>query len=294
MSTSIQLYDQPKSIASVSEQRNAIAQMMATVMKKDIDYGTIPGTPKPTLYKPGSEKLLSMFHLTAKPIVDDLSTPDCMRFRVFVQITEMGTGRYLGEGVGEASSAETKYQWRSIVCEEEFQTTPDDRRRTIWKDKQYGRSVTPFPLKQVRTCMEDIANTVLKMAKKRAQIDAVLTVTAASDVFMQDAQEIIDAGIDLPDEPQQVQPERPATLQPKQPVQPINQAVPQQSRPAPAAPTGVRLISEAQARRFKALGKSAGKEYAEMDAHLLSLGIARAEDIPFSRYEALCNWAEGK
>lgn len=294
MATTIQLYDQPKSIASVSEQRNAIAQMMATVMKKDIDYGTIPGTPKPTLYKPGSEKLLSMFHLAAKPIVDDLSTPDCMRFRVFVQITEMGTGRYLGEGVGEASSAETKYQWRAIVCDEEFQTTSEDRRRVIWK-KGYGNA-PPFPLKQVRTCMEDIANTVLKMAKKRAQIDAVLTVTAASDVFMQDAQEIIDAGIDLPDDGQPPPPERPATLQPKQPVQPINQAAPQQPRPAqqPSAPTGVRLISEPQARRFKALGKSAGKDYAEMDAYLLSEGIARAEEIPFSRYEALCNWAEGK
>lgn len=292
MSTTIQLYDQPKSIASVSEQRTAIAQMMATVMKKDIDYGTIPGTPKPTLYKPGSEKLLSMFHLAAKPIVDDLSTPDCMRFRVFVQITEMGSGRYLGEGVGEASSAETKYQWRSIVCEEEFQTTPDDRRRVIWKDKEYGKRVTPYPLKQVRTCMEDIANTVLKMAKKRAQIDAVLTVTAASDVFMQDAQEIIDAGIDLPDEAPQAQPERPATLQPKQP-QPINQATAQQPRQA-QKPSGERLISEAQARRFKALGKGAGKEYAEMDQYLLSQGIAKAEEIPASRYEAICSWAEGK
>lgn len=287
MSTTIQLYDQPKSIASVSEQRTAIAQMMATVMKKDIDYGTIPGTPKPTLYKPGSEKLLSMFHLAAKPIVDDLSTPDCMRFRVFVQITEMGSGRYLGEGVGEASSAETKYQWRAIICDEEYQTTPDDRRRMIFKRGYDGKA--PTKVYQVRTCMEDIANTVLKMAKKRAQIDAVLTVTAASDVFMQDAQEIIDAGIDLPDEAPQAQPERPATLQPKQTVQPINQA-----GPRPAASTGERLISEAQARRFKALGKGAGKEYADMDRYLLSQGIAKAEEIPASRYEAICSWAEGK
>jgi len=44
--------------------------------------------------------------------------------------------------------------------------------------------------------MEDMANTVLKMAKKRAQIDGVLTVTAAFDVFSQGVEELKEAGID--------------------------------------------------------------------------------------------------
>jgi len=38
-----------------------------------------------------------------------------------------------------------------------------------------------------------VANTILKMAKKRAQVDAVITATAASDIFTQDIE-------DLPDE----------------------------------------------------------------------------------------------
>ena len=33
-------------------------------------------------------------------------------------------------------------------------------------------------------------NTVLKMAKKRALVDAVLTATAASDIFTQDLEDI--------------------------------------------------------------------------------------------------------
>jgi hypothetical protein len=46
---------------------------------------------------------------------------------------------------------------------------------------------------QVRTNPADVANTILKMAKKRGLVDAILTVTAASDIFTQDIE-------DLPDE----------------------------------------------------------------------------------------------
>jgi hypothetical protein len=38
----------------------------------------------------------------------------------------------------------------------------------------------------------DVANTILKMAKKRAQIDMTLTATAASDVFEQDLEDLTD------------------------------------------------------------------------------------------------------
>ena len=36
----------------------------------------------------------------------------------------------------------------------------------------------------------DVANTVLKMAKKRAMVDGILTVTGASDIFTQDIEEL--------------------------------------------------------------------------------------------------------
>jgi hypothetical protein len=44
--------------------------------------------------------------------------------------------------------------------------------------------------KQVRTNPADVANTILKMAKKRAQVDAVITATAASDIFTQDIEDL--------------------------------------------------------------------------------------------------------
>ena len=51
----------PLTAAQVKAQVQLIQQVMESVMLKDVHYGTIPGTPKPTLYKAGSEKILSTF-----------------------------------------------------------------------------------------------------------------------------------------------------------------------------------------------------------------------------------------
>jgi len=37
----------------------------------------------------------------------------------------------------------------------------------------------------------DVYNTVLKIAKKRAHVDAIITVTAASDIFIQDVEDLL-------------------------------------------------------------------------------------------------------
>jgi hypothetical protein len=86
----------------------------------------------------------------------------------------------LGEGIGECSSNEEKYKWRKAY-DEEWNATPENRRRI-----KFGK----YKDKQVRTEPADVANTILKMAKKRAQVDAVITCTAASDIFTQDIEDL--------------------------------------------------------------------------------------------------------
>jgi hypothetical protein len=131
---------------------------MSTVMRKDHDFGVIPGTGKPSLYKPGSEKILSMFNLAAQPQVEDLSTPDCIRYRVTITVIHTPTSTIAGYGVGEASSAESKYQWRAAVCDEEWNETPDDRKRLKWKKGYQGSPASST--RQIRADMEDVANCV--------------------------------------------------------------------------------------------------------------------------------------
>lgn len=190
MENEIVQYVKPLTAVQVKANVQLIQQVMADVMIKDVHYGTIPGTQKPTLYKAGSEKILATFRIAAYPKeIEDLSTDDEIRYRVKVHGVAMENDMVLfGVGIGECSSSEEKYKWRKPVCDEEYNETPEDRRRLKWF-KGYGDK-PPYQQKQIRTNPSDVANTVLKMAKKRGQIDMTLTATGASDVFDQDLEDL--------------------------------------------------------------------------------------------------------
>lgn len=178
------------SIPDIKTHIAKIDNLLKNVLKKDVHYGVIPGTKKPTLYKPGAEKICLMFQVACEYVVEDLSTDDMIRYRVRTKACHRGNGLFLGEGVGECSSNETKYKWRGAVCDEEFEETDENRRRKLWK-KGYGNSKATS-VKQVRSEFEDIGNTILKMAKKRSHIDMTINVLAASDVFDQDIEDLPD------------------------------------------------------------------------------------------------------
>ncbi len=125
---------------------NLIQQVLKSVFKKDVHYGVIPGTPKPTLYKPGAEKIMVLFRLNGKPIIEDLSSADEIRYRVSIMVTHQVTRNEIGWGVGECSSNETKYKWIKVKFPSEWDTTPETHRREIWKE---GRD-KPYKLQQVR------------------------------------------------------------------------------------------------------------------------------------------------
>ena len=56
---------------------NTIVSFVRQVMKDGVDYGTVPGTDKPTLLKPGAEKLTTLFGLTPQfPIVREVEDWD--------------------------------------------------------------------------------------------------------------------------------------------------------------------------------------------------------------------------
>ena len=171
--------------ADVRAQVNLVKDVMIEVMREGTHYGVIPGTKTPSLYKPGAEKLMATFRLAADPEVEDLGRDGEAHYRVKVNIRS-SSGDFLGAGIGECSSQEDKYAWRGAICDEEFDATPENRRRikfAKWQGKIEKK-------KQIRTNPADVSNTILKMAKKRGLIDAVLTITAASDIFTQDIEEL--------------------------------------------------------------------------------------------------------
>lgn len=167
--------------ADVRAQVNLMQDVMLEVMKDGVHYGKIPGTNAKSLWKAGAEKLMATFRLAGDPEVEDLSREGEIHYRVKVRLSTHG-GQFVGAGIGECSSTEEKYAWRAAVSPKEWEATPENRRRI--KYKRDGES------KQVRTNPADVANTILKMAKKRAQVDAVITCTAASDIFTQDIEDL--------------------------------------------------------------------------------------------------------
>jgi len=193
----------------VAERRiKSIGQMQAVFqkfMKEGADYGTIPGTNKPTLLKPGAEKTAKILNCADKyDIMKDIEDWDKPFFYYLVKcsLVEISTGTTIAEGIGSANSMEDRYRWRWIWPNElpdelviiTKHTDKDDERKPrpelvskkIWskKKQQYYW--------QYRVENENIytqVNTILKIAKKRALVDAALSAGRLSDIFTQDLED---------------------------------------------------------------------------------------------------------
>jgi hypothetical protein len=136
-------------------------------------------------------------------------------YQVRCTLVHIPTGRIYGEGVGLCSTLESRYRYRYAE-----RTCPRCGHATIIRGRaEYGGGFVCYQRKggcgakfhaQDPTIINqqvgkienpDIAdtyNTVLKMAKKRALIDATLTATAASDIFTQDLEDLSSAGPESP------------------------------------------------------------------------------------------------
>lgn len=227
---------------------DVIQEAQEKAMVENTDYGVIPGTNKPTLLKPGAEKLSVLFQLDVQLSNEKRWGPgDHLTVVSKATVFHAPTGSRLGFGEGICSTREKKYAYRTanLVCPECRQETvlaskkepgwfcwkkrggcganfgPDDQRI---KGQKLGQVDNPD--------LPDTWNTVVKMAEKRARVDAVLAVTGASALFTQDVED---------------------------------QEAPQEAEPSPSAPQG---IGETAALELLALLKAAGID-AELTADFL-------------------------
>lgn len=180
----------PMTTGELLTQSQLIHDVLTKVMVDGIHYGKIPGTgDKPTLYLAGAEKIDATFRLAPKYEIEDLCEPhnNFYRYRAKCSLYTIRDGYFVGSAVGEASSAEEKYMWERAVCDEQWESLPSDQRRIKWKKDKATGEVTQ--IKQIRTNAADIANTVLKIATKRAHVSASKGATAASDILEVDFDE---------------------------------------------------------------------------------------------------------
>lgn len=167
---------------------NKISQVQMAVqktLKPGHDYDTIPGTLKPTLLKPGAEKILMMFGLTSEyEIIEKIEDYEKGIFAYTVKCILSKNGYKITEGVGSCNSKESKYRWR-WVKEEDLPPAID---KESLKQRKNKWDIIEYQVENDEIYSQ--ANTILKMAKKRAQIDATLTVASLSEVFTQDIEDM--------------------------------------------------------------------------------------------------------
>ena len=190
-----------------------IEEAMRTTMKDGVDYGRVPGTDKPALFKPGAEKLSVLFGLDVQPRNELVWGPgEHLTVISRATVHHAPTVTRLGYGEGICSSRESKYAYRSagVKCPECGKETvrksrprPDGTGGKGWycwakpekgsdgcgaqfPDDDDPRLVGQNVGRVENPELPDTWNTVDKMAKKRAYVDAVLSVTSASAIFTQD------------------------------------------------------------------------------------------------------------
>ena len=132
---------------------NDIENIIAKHLKAGRDYDKLPNTAKPTLLKSGAEILANVFDFrTTAKVINRIENYDkqFVLYEVCVTVFDKN-GNIVAEGLGSCNSRERKY---------------------------------------LKTDFATNLNTVLKIAKKRAYVDAILTATHASRVFTQDMEDI--------------------------------------------------------------------------------------------------------
>lgn len=202
-SNSVQLTPLQK-VALLKERKSIIQKVMSDLMQKGEHFDVIPGTKKETLLKSGAELLTSVFNLAPKFQIQTKDFDNGHReYTIICELYSVDNCKFLGSGVGLCSSLESKYRYKGNSIEETQMQLPEN----YWDRKKAGEKnllppghktekidgnwrIVKVLEKKENTDIADTYNTILKMGKKRALVDATLTVTGASDIFTQDVEDM--------------------------------------------------------------------------------------------------------
>jgi hypothetical protein len=203
------------SIEAAVERYNTITEFVSRVLRKDVDYGMIPGTDKLTLLKPGAEKLTTFFGLSTRfqliERIEDWTGEEYNGEPFFYYLYRCQLYRddlLIAEADASCNSRETKYRYREAqrVCPECNQAAIIKGREEFgggWlcfrkkggcgakfligdqsiESQQVGRIPNPDIADQV--------NTIQKMAQKRALVGVCLLAVNASEFFTQDVEDMM-------------------------------------------------------------------------------------------------------
>lgn len=202
------------SIAQVKDMVDQVQGLLQTVMKQGVHFGTVPGTKGKSLWKAGADKICLAFRLRPE-FTEDVHYLDSghMDASYHCRLVHIPSNKIVSEGVGSASTLETKHRYRyeevltKIPVPKEYYKgrdpdkllsvlrtkkidIPDNCELIPLQNKTDGKVYIGFKIRGENQNPGDLYNTVRKMGKKRAFVDAAITAVAASDMFTQDLEDI--------------------------------------------------------------------------------------------------------
>jgi ribosomal protein L37AE/L43A len=191
------------SLASTLRHVALVQEILKNVMRNGTHYGaSFPGDQKKNLLKPGADALALAFRLVPDFALAERDLGhDHREFQVTCRLLTQATGTLIATGVGSCSTKESKYRYRNEKpkCPSCGQATVIKTKRGYWCAPDKGgcganpeaADIESQPRgKTENPDIADVYNTVLKIAKKRAYVDATITATAASDLFTQDLEDL--------------------------------------------------------------------------------------------------------
>lgn len=138
-------------------------KLVAEVLEPEIDYGLHPGTQSMAVKDSGAAKIYNAFNTYPEHVVLHVTErDDLLSYLIQAKLVHRISGVVVGSGVGACSTMESKYAYRWVRNPEEYGV--DKKSCKYDKDKKKYRIANPE--------IEDLGNTILKMASKRAELDA--------------------------------------------------------------------------------------------------------------------------
>lgn len=164
--------DLDREIARVKQMQAGLEKLLRELLVPKTDFDRLPGTDKPTLLLPGAEAINMALGLVwgdpeiLSEQIDWNKQPPFIAYMVKVNLIHRATGEVIACGIGACNSLEKKYRWR-----------------------YEGEGEEKALVENLDTA--SLQNTILKMAVKRARIDATLRGTGASRIFASDLEDIL-------------------------------------------------------------------------------------------------------
>lgn len=177
----------PETIQETMQSIALLQSMVKDILIRGVDYGRIPGTPQDSLWDPGASQIIGSFNCYPgqRRVLKLEDSDQKIVALIEVPIISRATGQEVGTGIGAASTLETKYKYRWVPNPQEWGY--DEAAIKTFKTKsgkdEDGNETILYRIPNPEH--SELLNTIIKMASKRAEVDAAESLPGVSSVLRQ-------------------------------------------------------------------------------------------------------------